>query len=114
MTKPNASSLGLTVADLFSGAGGLSAGFRAAGFEPIFALDKDEDSCITYEKNFRVTPQNASIADFTPEELAKKLGAVDVILGGLSCQTFSPKADGSPGRTPRTSEPGCGVTCLQS
>lgn len=89
MTKPNASSLGLTVADLFSGAGGLSAGFRAAGFEPIFALDKDEDSCITYEKNFRVTPQNASIADFTPEELAKKLGAVDVILGGPSCQTFS-------------------------
>ena len=33
MTKPNASSLGLTVADLFSGAGGLSAGFRAAGFD---------------------------------------------------------------------------------
>lgn len=89
MTKPNASSIGLTVADLFSGAGGLSAGFRAAGFQPVFALDKDEDSCSTYEKNFKITPENASIADFSPEELAIKLDGVDVILGGPSCQTFS-------------------------
>lgn len=89
MTKPNATSLGLTVADLFSGAGGLSAGFRAAGFEPIFALDKDEDSCMTYENNFGITPKHASIADFTPDELAKMLGGADVILGGPSCQTFS-------------------------
>jgi site-specific DNA-cytosine methylase len=37
------------VADLFSGAGGRSAGFLAAGFELAFALDKDEDSCVTYD-----------------------------------------------------------------
>lgn len=89
MTKSNTAALGLTVADLFSGAGGLSAGFRAAGFQPVFALDKDQDSCITYEKNFRFTPEFASIADFTPEDLAKRLNGVDVILGGPSCQTFS-------------------------
>jgi DNA (cytosine-5)-methyltransferase 1 len=77
------------VADLFSGAGGLSAGFSAAGFELAFALDKDEDSCVTYERNFRLAPEHASITDFEPSDLAGKLADVDVILGGPSCQTFS-------------------------
>jgi DNA (cytosine-5)-methyltransferase 1 len=88
MGKPR-SELGLTVADLFSGAGGLSAGFRAAGFQPVFALDRDEDSCATYEKNFGLTPEHASISDLSPDELARRLRGVDVILGGPSCQTFS-------------------------
>lgn len=52
MGDSRAKRLGLTVADLFSGAGGLSAGFRAAAFEPTLAPDKDEDSCNTYETNF--------------------------------------------------------------
>jgi DNA (cytosine-5)-methyltransferase 1 len=81
--------LGLAIADLFSGAGGLSAGFRAAGFEPVFALDKDGDSCETYERNFGFAPEHASITDFQPADLAGKLDDVDVILGGPSCQTFS-------------------------
>lgn len=81
--------LGLTVADLFSGAGGLSAGFRAAGYQPTFALDKDADSCRTYEANFGFAPEHASITDFTPTELAQRVGDVDVIVGGPSCQTFS-------------------------
>jgi DNA (cytosine-5)-methyltransferase 1 len=89
MGKSRASEVGLTVADLFSGAGGLSAGFRAAGYEPVFALDKDFDSCVTYEKNFQLTPENASIADFAPADLAGKLKDADVIVGGPSCQTFS-------------------------
>lgn len=79
----------LAAADLFSGAGGLSAGFNAAGFELAFALDKDEDSCVTYERNFRFAPEHASITDFEPSDLAGKLADVDVILGGPSCQTFS-------------------------
>jgi DNA (cytosine-5)-methyltransferase 1 len=89
MVDSRAKTLGLTVADLFSGAGGLSAGFRAAGYEPTFALDKDEDSCTTYEKNFGFAPEHASITDFEPGDLAGKLADVDVILGGPSCQTFS-------------------------
>jgi len=79
----------LAVADLFSGAGGLSDGFSAAGFELAFALDKDDDSCVTYERNFRCAPEHASITDFEPSDLAGKLQDVDVILGGPSCQTFS-------------------------
>lgn len=87
--KTRARDLGLTVADLFAGAGGLSAGFRAAGFEPVFALDKDEDSCRTYEKNFKITPEHASIGDFDAVDLGGKLKGADVIVGGPSCQTFS-------------------------
>ncbi|MHB1846729.1 MAG: DNA (cytosine-5-)-methyltransferase [Deltaproteobacteria bacterium] len=82
-------STGLSFADLFCGAGGLSAGFRAAGYEPVFALDKDRDSCATYERNFGLAPEHASITDFEPADLAGKLDDVDVILGGPSCQTFS-------------------------
>lgn len=89
MAGSRTGTLGLTVADLFSGAGGLSAGFRAAGFEPVFALDKDGDSCETYRRNFGFAPVHASITDFEPSDLAGKLHDVDVILGGPSCQTFS-------------------------
>jgi DNA (cytosine-5)-methyltransferase 1 len=89
MSGSRAKSIGLTFADLFSGAGGLSAGFRAAGWEPVFALDKDRDSCATYERNFDLAPEHASITDFEPADLAGKLEDVDVILGGPSCQTFS-------------------------
>lgn len=89
MGDSRAKKLGLTVADLFSGAGGLSAGFRAAGYEPTFALDRDEDSCTTYEKNFGFAPEHASITDFEAKDLAGKVADVDVILGGPSCQTFS-------------------------
>lgn len=89
MADSGTASLGLAVGDLFQGAGGLSAGFRAAGYEPVFALDKDADSCVTYEKNFGFAPEHASIADFDPKDLAGKLRDADVIVGGPSCQTFS-------------------------
>ena len=89
MGSSRTKSIGLTFADLFSGAGGLSAGFTAAGWEPVFALDKDRDSCATYERNFDLAAEHASITDFEPADLAGKLDDVDVILGGPSCQTFS-------------------------
>jgi site-specific DNA-cytosine methylase len=81
--------LGLTVADLFCGAGGLSAGFRAAGYEPIFALDKDADSCATYERNFGFAPAHGLISDFHSSDLVTRIRGADVIVGGPSCQTFS-------------------------
>ncbi|KAF0848142.1 DNA (cytosine-5-)-methyltransferase [Nocardia caishijiensis] len=81
----------LRAIDLFCGAGGLSEGFRAAGYEIGFALDKDKDSCETYKKNHPGTHvECASITDFSPEEIKELAGGrVDVVLGGPSCQSFS-------------------------
>ena len=89
MGTTRAGALGLAVGDIFCGAGGLSAGFRAAGYDLAFALDKDEDSCRTYERNFGFAPEHALITDFDPSDLAARLKGADVIVGGPSCQTFS-------------------------
>lgn len=81
----------LRAIDLFCGAGGLSEGFRAAGYEIGFALDFDEDSCATYKRNHPTTHvECASITEFTPEKIEELAGGkVDVVLGGPSCQSFS-------------------------
>ncbi len=83
--------LPLRAIDLFCGAGGLTEGFRAAGYEVGFALDKDEDSCATYRLNHPGTHvEAASIIDFSPERIEELAGGrVDVVLGGPSCQSFS-------------------------
>lgn len=84
-------SLPLRAIDLFCGAGGLSEGFRAAGYQIGFALDMDRDSCDTYAKNHPETHvECASIIDFSPEKIEELAGGkVDVVLGGPSCQSFS-------------------------
>lgn len=83
--------LPLRAIDLFCGAGGLSEGFRAAGYEIGFALDKDKDSCETYKRNHPDTHvECASIIDFSPKRIEELAGGrVDVVLGGPSCQSFS-------------------------
>jgi DNA (cytosine-5)-methyltransferase 1 len=82
--------LNLSVLDLFCGAGGLSQGFHAAGFDVVFALDSDFDSCETYRANHAETKvEHASIIDRTPHDWAQLVGPVDVIVGGPSCQGFS-------------------------
>lgn len=81
----------LRAIDLFCGAGGLTEGFRNAGYEIGFALDWDKDSCETYKKNHPDTyVAHASITDYTPEQIEKLAGGkIDVVLGGPSCQSFS-------------------------
>ncbi|MFD8739863.1 DNA (cytosine-5-)-methyltransferase [Streptomyces sp. NPDC059618] len=91
MIHSSMSSVGqLKVADLFCGAGGLSEGFREAGFDIVFGLDKDADSMATYAKNHPdARTLQGSISDYSPSELAEIIGPVDVIIGGPSCQGFS-------------------------
>jgi DNA (cytosine-5)-methyltransferase 1 len=81
----------LRAIDLFCGAGGLTEGFKLAGFEVTFALDRDKDSCETYRINHpEVRIECGSITDYTPAEIAKMAGGrVDVVIGGPSCQGFS-------------------------
>jgi len=82
----------LRVVDLFCGAGGLSLGFRSAGFEIVGGIDSDVTSIQTYSENFG--PSKAIAADLSQvssAEVVKLLGVsrVDVVVGGPPCQGFS-------------------------
>ena len=46
----------ITYVDLFSGAGDMSLGFDMAGFENVFSIDCDRDSCSTYRENMPTHP----------------------------------------------------------
>ncbi len=79
------------VLDLFSGAGGLSEGFRQAGFQIVAGSDIDPDACATYALNF--PEANTIWGDICqPETRAQVLESgqgVDVVVGGPPCQAFS-------------------------
>lgn len=77
--------------DLFCGGGGLTEGFRKAGYDVSFAIDSDLDSCETYALNHRGTDlEHAPITGLTPADISYRAGGdVDVVIGGPSCQGFS-------------------------
>lgn len=75
------------VVDLFAGAGGMTLGFKQAGFKPVLAVEKEADFAKTYALNFgnHVLSQDVeSIVD---------AGGItfptDVVIGGPPCQGFS-------------------------
>lgn len=81
----------LTVVDLFAGAGGLSEGFRQAGFKIIAGSDNDPDAMATYALNF---PEASAITgDIRNPEIKKKVlmaaKQASVLIGGPPCQAFS-------------------------
>jgi DNA (cytosine-5)-methyltransferase 1 len=81
------------VADLFSGAGGLSLGFRQAGFEVVFAADNDKESLETYVHNFGAHAYSLDLTKGSSKAIAtqirEKAGDIDVLIGGPPCQGFS-------------------------
>lgn len=78
------------VLDLFSGCGGLSYGFLRQNFDVIAGVDNWKDSLITFEKNHPGAKGIlVDLRDFSPKELQKKIGNVDVVIGGPPCQGFS-------------------------
>ncbi|NVN10473.1 DNA cytosine methyltransferase [Nguyenibacter vanlangensis] len=87
------------VLDLFSGCGGISLGFQAAGYKIVAAVENDPDAARSHGLNFHHGEDRHSIArDITatsPSDLAKALGlgrasaAFDVIVGGPPCQAFA-------------------------
>ncbi|QDT46199.1 putative BsuMI modification methylase subunit YdiO [Symmachiella dynata] len=78
----------LKVIDLFCGAGGMTLGFRKAGFKPIFAVEQEEDFAATYAANFGDHVVSRPIEEVVNEPRTKKLRA-DVVVGGPPCQGFS-------------------------
>ena len=84
----------LTAIDLFCGAGGLSEGFRQAGYTVVAGNDIDAAAGETY----RTTHPDAEfilgpIQDVTVKRLCKvsglQPGELDVLLGGPPCQAYS-------------------------
>ena len=75
----------ITVASLFSGAGGLDLGFRNAGFDVVWANDNDEDAVDTYRLNFG----NHCILGDVEKLNLRDIPEIDGIIGGFPCQGFS-------------------------
>ena len=80
--------------DLFSGAGGMSEGFRQAGFDVQVANDFDEAASDTYKLNHNYTEFiSGPIQDISAQQLLKaakvERGQLDVLVGGPPCQAFS-------------------------
>lgn len=90
-----------TYLDLFSGCGGLSLGFRKAGFKPLLAVDWDDAAVHSYNDNLRDGDSGGAVkADLsqicTHEDVENFLrpyhirpGDCDVLAGGPPCQSFS-------------------------
>ena len=78
--------------DLFCGAGGLSVGFKKAGFKTLFAVEFNKVYAQTYKANFPEVDvfcgDIKTIADEKIEALRDKY-SVDIIIGGPPCQGFS-------------------------
>lgn len=83
--------LRLGVVDLFCGAGGLSDGFRQAGYRIIAGSDVDPDACATFALNF--PEADVICGDLrAPGVLDVVLAAAaktDLVIGGPPCQAFS-------------------------
>jgi DNA (cytosine-5)-methyltransferase 1 len=75
-----------TAIDLFCGAGGLSLGLEAAGFETVLAVEYDLNACKTYRAalpHVKIHPGDVRGVNFA------KWRGVDLIAGGPPCQPFS-------------------------
>ena len=80
----------LTFIDLFCGAGGLSLGFKKAGFKHLLGIDVLPEMCDTYSKNIGKC-KVADIKKLHRQDVLREIGdqKVDVVVGGPPCQGFS-------------------------
>ncbi|ETB64144.1 MAG: Cytosine-specific methyltransferase [Parcubacteria bacterium RAAC4_OD1_1] len=82
----------MKVLDLFSGVGGLSYGFKMAGFNIAGAIDFEKSFVESMKKNHSHTEVFwGDIRDIEPEKVKNKIGNIDIIVGGPPCQGFSLK-----------------------
>jgi DNA (cytosine-5)-methyltransferase 1 len=84
-----------TAVDLFAGAGGLSEGFKRAGFRVLLALDQDPIARRTYWLNHPEIPDErllgCDVRELDLKTLRKLIGGKrpDVLIGAPPCQGFS-------------------------
>ena len=92
-----------TVIDLFAGAGGLSLGLYLAGWQGLFAIEKNEFAFETLKSNLITNKKHFNWPEWLPktahdinkvlknysEQLKALRGNVDLVAGGPPCQGFS-------------------------
>jgi DNA (cytosine-5)-methyltransferase 1 len=95
-----------TFVDLFSGCGGFSLGFCNAGWQGLFAIERDPSAFKTFARNFLddAAPENQfKWPNWLPKrnldirvvlreyrtDLLRLRGAIDAVIGGPPCQGFS-------------------------
>lgn len=81
------------VIDLFAGCGGLTEGFKNAGFKVVAAVEFDKNAAKTYRYNhpdIELIEDDITNSDIIPR-LQGLIGKdeVDVVVGGPPCQSFS-------------------------
>lgn len=83
----------MRVADFFCGGGGFSEGFRQAGFEIVFAVDRWEPAVTTYRGNKPgvnvIQDDVIRISELNDEEFEKLVPDSEIIIGSPPCQAFS-------------------------
>ena len=82
----------LNVIDLFCGAGGLSEGFKEAGFTSILGIDHNKSALETFAHNHREAETIfGDIENITKKDIKNKIGdkKVHLVIGGPPCQGFS-------------------------
>lgn len=83
----------VNVLDLFCGCGGLSEGFRLAGFNIVGGVDFNEPAIRTYQKNFgNAKGLCCDLLNMDKKRIIEEFGDlkdIDVVIGGPPCQGFS-------------------------
>lgn len=74
-----------TLIDLFAGCGGMTVGFKAAGFQPVGAVEWDLHAASTYAANFG----SDHILSIDIADWADAVPQADLVIGGPPCQGFS-------------------------
>lgn len=88
------STAALTTIDLFCGAGGITEGFREAGYRCLYGNDCRPEAIETFLSNHpEAWAEAAEVEEVDPAEVRGRLslrkGALDVLVGGPPCQGFS-------------------------
>lgn len=79
-----------SVVDLFAGAGGLSLGFVQTGkYEIKVAFEREPHMQATYHRNHPNVELQGDVCGADYEDIQRRHGAIDVVIGGPPCQGFS-------------------------